>query len=193
MPPDTRFLVVAPDAGAHYDGGVHTIDLSTIEPMVAHPGDPDRGIPSDPTNGALIREIGEVRIDIAYGGSCTAGKRTDFDHYHTVLAWAAERGLRVADHVALYLQFGTRAVRDYCVRRGYLETFERVGATLLEPACGACANCGPGSSTAAEQVTVSAINRNFPGRSGPGQVYLASPLVVAASAIAGHIVAPEPS
>jgi 3-isopropylmalate/(R)-2-methylmalate dehydratase large subunit len=106
---------------------------------------------------------------------------------HAVLAWAAARGLRVPAHVTLYLQFGTTAVRDYCTARGYLSTFEAVGAELLQPACGACANCGPGSSTAAEQVTVSAINRNFPGRSGPGSVWLASPATVAASAIAGRL------
>jgi 3-isopropylmalate/(R)-2-methylmalate dehydratase large subunit len=79
------------------------------------------------------------------------------------------------------------AVRDYCISRGYLAAFEAVGAELLQPACGACANCGPGSSIDAGQVTVSAINRNFPGRSGPGQVWLASPPTVAASAIAERL------
>lgn len=88
----------------------------------------------------------------------------------------------------LYLQFGTSAVRDYCVERGYLAAFEAVGAELLLPGCGACANCGPGSSTAPDDVTVSAINRNFPGRSGPGKVWLASPPTVAASALAGELV-----
>ena len=83
------------------------------------------------------------------------------------------------------------AVRDYCASPATIETFEAVGAQLLQPACGACANCGPGASTSAEQVTVSAINRNFPGRSGPGQVWLASPPTVAASAIAGHLVSFE--
>ena len=135
-----------------------------------------------------LADLGErARVDIAYGGSCTAGKREDFDHYHEVLAWAAGRGLRVAPGVALYLQFGTTAVRDYCIGRGYLDAFERVGAHILQPSCGACANCGPGSSTESGQVTVSAINRNFPGRSGPGQVWLASPPTVAASAIAGRL------
>jgi 3-isopropylmalate/(R)-2-methylmalate dehydratase large subunit len=128
-----------------------------------------------------------VKLDIAYGGSCTAGKREDFDHYHTVLGWAAQRGLRVAEGVALYLQFGTTAVRDYCMERGYMEAFEKVGAKILQPSCGACANCGPGSSIDVDQVTVSAINRNFPGRSGPGKVWLASPPTVAASAIAGTL------
>jgi 3-isopropylmalate/(R)-2-methylmalate dehydratase large subunit len=148
--------------------------------MVARPGDPGRGLPLD--------ALGErVRVDIAYGGSCTAGKREDFDHYHAVLAWAAAQGLRVPAGVQLYLQFGTTAVRDHCIAQGYLAAFEQVGARILQPSCGACANCGPGSSTEAAQVTVSAINRNFPGRSGPGQVWLASPPTVAASAIAGEL------
>jgi 3-isopropylmalate/(R)-2-methylmalate dehydratase large subunit len=69
--------------------------------------------------------------------------------------------------------------------------FERAGVQLIDPSCGACINAGPGTSDTAEKVTVSAINRNFPGRSGPGQVYLASPLVVMASALVGHIVRPE--
>jgi 3-isopropylmalate/(R)-2-methylmalate dehydratase large subunit len=62
---------------------------------------------------------------------------------------------------------------------------------MIQPSCGACIAAGPGISSDKEQVTVSAINRNFPGRSGPGQVYLASPLTVVASAIAGRIVDPN--
>ena len=62
---------------------------------------------------------------------------------------------------------------------------------LIDPSCGACIKAGPGVSETKDQVTVSAINRNYPGRSGPGQVYLASPLVVAASAFLGHIGGPE--
>src|SRR5205085_12634064 len=58
-----RARAVAPDPGAEYAGGVHTIDLAQIEPMVAHPGEPDRGVASDPTNGAKIAEIGDVKID----------------------------------------------------------------------------------------------------------------------------------
>ncbi|HEX7646825.1 MAG TPA: aconitase family protein, partial [Noviherbaspirillum sp.] len=167
------------DKGASY-AGVIRFDCSTLSPMVAAPGDPGNGIP-------LQRVAGPVPIDIAYGGSCTAGKREDFDWYHEVLRWAVERGMKVAPGVKLYLQFGTVGVRDYCAERGYLHVFEAVGAEMLQPACGACANCGPGSSTDVQQVTVSAINRNFPGRSGPGQVWLASPPTVAASAIAGRL------
>jgi 3-isopropylmalate/(R)-2-methylmalate dehydratase large subunit len=64
---------------------------------------------------------------------------------------------------------------------------------VIEPACGACINAGPGVSSRPDQIVISAQNRNFPGRSGPGQMYLASPLTVAASAVAGHIVEFEPS
>src|SRR4051812_41243375 len=74
---DLRSRIVSPDEGAEYAGGVHVIDLATIRPMVADPGDPDHGVASDPTNGARIAEIGDVKIDIAYAGSCTAGKVDD--------------------------------------------------------------------------------------------------------------------
>ena len=171
------------DAGAAYSARI-AIDCSALTPMVARPGDPGNGLP-------LAGLARRAKVDIAYGGSCTAGKREDFDQYHAVLAWADGHGLRAAPGVKLYLQFGTMAVRDYCIVRGYLEVFARVGAEMLLPSCGACAGGGPGSSTRADEVTVSAINRNFPGRSGPGDVWLASPPTVAASAIAGELVSFE--
>jgi 3-isopropylmalate/(R)-2-methylmalate dehydratase large subunit len=167
------------DADAVYAATLQ-VDGSAIGPMLASPGDPGNGLPVD----ELDRE---VRIDIAYGGSCTAGKREDFDRYHDVLAWGLKRGLKVPPHVQLFLQYGTTAVRDYCIEQGYDRTFAAAGARILQPSCGACANCGPGSSTDAGQVTISAINRNFPGRSGPGQVWLASPQTVMASALAGRV------
>ncbi|MBR1156606.1 aconitase family protein [Bradyrhizobium sp. JYMT SZCCT0428] len=157
------------------------IECDRLEPMLARPGDPGRGV--------TISELAEtVGIDIAYGGSCTGGKREDLLHYHAVLEWAAQRGMRVAPGTRFFLQFGSQDVRNFCVQNGMLDVFERVGVELVEPGCGACVNAGPGVSERADQVTVSAINRNFPGRSGPGQVWLASPSTVAASAIAGRIV-----
>ncbi|HZJ63600.1 MAG TPA: aconitase family protein, partial [Kofleriaceae bacterium] len=183
-----RAKVVTPDPGAEYAGGVHRIDLAQIRPMVATPGDPDRGIASDPKNGALIPEIGRVKIDIAYGGSCTAGKRDDIDMYARVMAEAERAGRKVADGVRFYIQFGSQEVEAYARDHGYTELFRRTGVEVIKPGCGACIGCGPGVSDRGDQVTVSAINRNYKGRSGPGRLYLASPLTVAASAVTGEIV-----
>jgi 3-isopropylmalate/(R)-2-methylmalate dehydratase large subunit len=183
---------VQPDPDAVYSGGVHEIDLGGIRPMVAHPGDPDQGVPSDPTNGAYIDELGKVAIDIAYGGSCTAGKIDDLGFYHRVVQEALEAGMRVAEGVDFYIQFGSQEVEEHCRKAGYLETFQRAGVHVIKPGCGACIGCGPGVSETTEQVTVSAINRNYKGRSGPGMLYLASPLTVAASAFTGHITAYRP-
>jgi 3-isopropylmalate/(R)-2-methylmalate dehydratase large subunit len=183
---------VGPDADAEYAGGVHTIDLSAIQPMVAHPGDPDRGIPSDPTNGAFVHDFEETKIDIAYAGSCTAGKIDDFLFYHQVAKEAVDAGLRVAEGVKFYIQFGSHAVEMFARENGLLDTFERAGAVVLNPGCGACIGCGPGVSEDSDQVTISAINRNYKGRSGPGKLWLASPLTVAASAFTGHVTAYTP-
>ena len=183
-----RAKVVSPDPGAHHDGGVHQIDLASIRPMVATPGDPDHGIASDPKNGALIPEIGSVKIEIAYGGSCTAGKRDDIDMYARVMAAAETAGKRVASGVRFYLQFGSQDVEAYAKAKGYTDLFARTGVEVIKPGCGACIGCGPGVSERGDQVTVSAINRNYKGRSGPGRLYLASPLTVAASAVKGEIV-----
>ena len=183
-----RAKVVSPDPGAQHAGGVHRIDLAAIRPMVATPGDPDRGIASDPKNGALIPEIGHVKLDIAYGGSCTAGKRDDIDMYARVMADAERGGKRVAKGVRFYIQFGSQEVEAYARERGYTELFARTGVEVIKPGCGACIGCGPGVSERGDEVTVSAINRNYKGRSGPGKLYLASPLTVAASAVTGEIV-----
>jgi 3-isopropylmalate/(R)-2-methylmalate dehydratase large subunit len=169
------------DTDAQY-AAVFEIDLDAIGPMVATPGDPRNGVP--------IEELEEVRIDAAYGGSCTGGKMADMDMYAEVLKNALAAGKRVAEGVHLYIQFGSQKIKHYARERGYIEIFERAGAEMIDPSCGACINAGPGASPSAETVTVSAQNRNFPGRSGPGKLYLASPYVVAASAIAGKIIAP---
>jgi 3-isopropylmalate/(R)-2-methylmalate dehydratase large subunit len=173
------------DSGAQY-AHVIELDAAEITPMVATPGDPG--------NGKYIREMHTpVPIEIAYGGTCTAGKNEDMDMYAAVLADALKQGKRVAESVQFYIQFGSQETRDYCLRRGYLDIFQKAGAHVIEPSCGACINAGPGVSTRPDQIVISAQNRNFPGRSGPGQMYLASPLTVAASAVAGYIVEYEPS
>jgi 3-isopropylmalate/(R)-2-methylmalate dehydratase large subunit len=184
---DVRARIVKADPGAEYFA-TFDVDLGTLEPMVATPGDPRNGVPLR----ALAEATGgDVKIDIAYGGSCTGGKKVDMDLYASVLARAVAKGKRVADGVKLYIQFGSQDIRRYAEEKGYIDVFTKAGAELVDPSCGACIKAGPGVSNRPDEVTVSAINRNFPGRSGPGLVYLASPLVVAASAIAGKIVSPE--
>ena len=173
------------DPDAQY-AHVIELDAAEITPMVATPGDPG--------NGKYVRELNTpVPIEIAYGGTCTAGKNEDMDMYAAVLADALKQRKRVAGSVKFYIQFGSQETREYCLRKGYLDVFQKAGAIVIEPSCGACINAGPGVSTRPDQVVISAQNRNFPGRSGPGQMYLASPLTVAASAVAGYIVEYEPS
>ena len=173
------------DSGAEY-AHVIELDAADITPMVATPGDPG--------NGKYIRELNTpVPVEIAYGGTCTAGKNEDMDMYARVLAQALRQGKQVAESCKFYIQFGSQETREYCLRKGYLDVFKKAGAIVIEPSCGACINAGPGVSTRPDQVVISAQNRNFPGRSGPGQMYLAGPLTVAASAVAGYICEYEPA
>lgn len=170
---------VASDEGADYSAVVE-IALAEVEPMVALPGDPRNSVP--------LASVGErVPVDKVYGGSCTGGKAHDMDMYASVFRLARERGAAVPDGVRAYIQVGSEDVMRYAVERGYIELFGDVGVSVLPPSCGACINAGPGVSESPDEVTVSAQNRNFPGRSGPGRVYLASPYVVAATAIAGRL------
>lgn len=183
---DVQKRIVRADADAQYCH-VFELDLASVRPMVATPG--------DPRNGVVLRDLQakepQVKVNIAYGGSCTGGKKADMDMYADVLAKAESHGKRVHESVKLYIQFGSQDIRRYAEEKGYIALFGRVGAELVDPSCGACIKAGPGVSDEPDQVTVSAINRNFPGRSGPGKVYLASPLVVAASAVCGYIASPE--
>ena len=168
------------DEGADY---AHTleVDCEALGPMLARPGDPG--------NGVALADLGEaVPIHIAYLGSCTGGKREDLRRAFEVVQAAAREGRRVPENVQFFVQCGSEEVRRHAAEHGWIAAFEAVGAVVLGSSCGACINAGPGVSTRPDQVTISAINRNFPGRSGPGQVWLASPATVAASALAGRIV-----
>ena len=177
--------------GVHSDPGaeyvkVIEIDASRLRPMVALPGDPG--------NGLYIDELADpVEIEIAYAGSCTAGKKEDMDMYARVFREAWEReGRGVHPDVNCYIQCGSTDVREYAREQGYLDLFRDIGAEFIEPGCGACIAAGPGITRSPDQVSVSSQNRNFPGRSGPGQLYLVSPYSVAASAVAGRVVGWEP-
>lgn len=171
------------DPDAEYEFTM-TIDASELRPMVATPGDPGNGVPID--------DLGEdVRVDIVYAGSCTGGKWDDIEMAARVVRRALSEGRRVQNGVQAWLQYGSLEVEEFARERGYHDLFLEAGISVLPPGCGACINAGPGVSYDADTVTVSSINRNFPGRSGPGKVYLASPYTVLASAFEGRIVAFE--
>jgi 3-isopropylmalate/(R)-2-methylmalate dehydratase large subunit len=163
----------------------HTIevDCERLGPMLARPGDPG--------NGVALADLAEpIPIDIAYLGSCTGGKREDLRRAYEVVLAAVQEGRKVPEGVQFFVQCGSEDVRRFADEHGWITAFETAGAIVLGSSCGACINAGPGVSTRPDQVTISAINRNFPGRSGPGQMWLASPATVAASALAGRIVGP---
>src|SRR5215213_2962171 len=137
-PEEVRKGFIYSDTDAEY-AAVFEIDLDEIGPMVATPGEPRNGVPIDELEG-------EVRIDAAYGGSCTGGKMADMDMYAEVLENALAHGKRVAEGVHLYIQFGSQKIKQYARQRGYIDIFERAGAELIDPSCGACINAGPGAS-----------------------------------------------
>jgi len=156
------------------------LDCAGVRAMVAAPGSPG--------NAQLLDTLArEVPVDIAYVGSCAGGKLEDIRQAHAVVRWALDRGLALPLRVQLFVQMGSDEVRREAQAKGWVLDFEQAGARILSPGCGACIHAGPGVSTRPGQVTVAAFNRNYPGRSGPGPVWLASPATVAASAFAGRI------
>lgn len=162
------------DEGCEFDR-VLQFDLSSLRPMIACPPSPDKVV--------SVGEVGDVPITKAYIGSCTGGKLHD-------LAEAAEvlRGRRVADGVRLYVVPASQLVRKLAEELGYMQIFRDAGGEVLKSGCGACINAGMGNLDKNE-TGVYATNRNFKGRSGDPSAnnYLASPRVVAASAIHGKI------
>lgn len=175
---EIRNLMVKSDEGAQYS---HTfdIDLSSIEPTVATPGDTQNGRP--------LSEIEKqnIKVDKVYIGSCTHGTPEDLRQAAEIL-----RGRKVADGVKLYVQASSRANLDSAESAGYIKDCVDAGAELLPIGCGACMNAGPGSTETGE-VGLFATNRNFPGRTGKGETYLSSVYVAAASAVEGRIIGPD--
>ena len=165
------------DPDAVYDQTIE-INLSEIEPTVAFPHLPE--------NAKTFGEIGEIPIDQVVIGSCTNGRLSD-------MAAAAEllRGKKVAPGVRCIVIPATQQVWKDCVRLGYMEIFIDAGCAVSTPTCGPCLGGHMGILAAGERA-VATTNRNFVGRMGhvDSEVYLASPAVAAASAIAGRLASP---
>jgi len=163
---------VVADADATYDQE-HTIDVSTFVPMVSRPGKPH-----DAVNIDLERK---VKIDSAFVGSCTNGRMEDMEAVARIL-----KGRKVAPGVVLKIVPSTDEIWQQCLDEGLIRIFKDAGALLSNAGCAGCA-AGQVGQNGPGEVTISTGNRNFPGKQGKGEVYLASPASVAASAVAGYI------
>jgi 3-isopropylmalate/(R)-2-methylmalate dehydratase large subunit len=171
------FAVVLPDADARYEVDL-VYDASDIRPMVARPHSVD--------NVAPVAQVAGTRVDQAFIGTCTNGRLEDLAAAAGVL-----KGRHVAPGTRLVVIPASREVYLQALRAGYLQTFVEAGGMVESPGCGPCMGNHLGVPAVGE-VSISTANRNFQGRMGTkdSQVYLASPLVVAASAVAGKIAHP---
>ena len=166
------------DADAVYDD-TYKIDLSQIRPTVAFPHLPE--------NTRTIDQVGDVRIDQVVIGSCTNGLYKDLAEAASII-----KGRHVAKGVRAIVIPATQEIYMRCLEEGLIKTFIEAGCVVSTPTCGPCLGGYMGILAAGEKA-VSTTNRNFVGRMGhpESEVYLASPYVAAASAIAGKIAGPE--
>lgn len=173
-----EYTIYEADADAVYDE-TYTIDLSALKPTVAFPHLPE--------NTKTIDQVGEIKIDQVVIGSCTNGRLED-------LRTAAEifKGKHVAKGMRCIIIPATQAIYMQAMEEGLLKIFIQAGAVVSTPTCGPCLGGYMGILAEGERC-VSTTNRNFVGRMGhvTSEIYLASPAVAAASAIAGVISAPE--
>ena len=174
---DVPYEVLRSDPDAGYVE-VHEVDLSSLEPQVAKPHSPD--------NVVGVSEVGEVKIDQAFVGSCTNGRITDLRAAAEIL-----RGRKVADGVRLIVIPATQAIYRQAMKEGLLEVFVDAGGAVSTPTCGPCLGGHMGILAEGERA-IATSNRNFIGRMGhtASEVYLANPAVTAASAVAGKIAGP---
>jgi len=171
-----RLVHIQADEGVSYIDHVE-IDVAGLVPQVA--------APFSPTNVYDISEVKGVNIDSGFIGSCTNGRGEDFAQAARIL-----KGRKVKKGVMLKIVPATRRVYEEILKNGILETLFGSGAIVSNPGCGGCAE-GHIGLTGEGEVQISTGNRNFSGKQGKGKTYLASPAVVAASCVAGHIASPE--
>jgi len=163
---------IAADLDAVYDKEV-VVDIDGLEPMISRPGHPDDAVP--------VSEVMGKKIDSVFIGSCTNGRYEDLHATATIL-----KGRHVAPGVVLKIVPSTQAVWQRCLDEGIIKIFTDAGALVGNPGCAGCA-AGQIGQNGRGEVVVSTGNRNYPGKQGQGEVYLASPETAAASAVAGII------
>ncbi len=171
-----KIVPVYADADARYEK-VIDLDAGRFVTRVSRPGKPHDSVP--------LEEVKKTKIDSAFVGSCTNGRIEDMRIVAEIL-----RGRRVAPGVVLKIVPATDRVWMQCLEEGLLKIFKEAGALVSNAGCAGCA-AGQVGQNGPGEITVSTGNRNFPGKQGKGEVYLASPAVVAASAVAGYITTPD--
>jgi homoaconitate hydratase family protein/3-isopropylmalate dehydratase small subunit len=170
------FIPVYADRDAQYEK-IYTTDVSEFRPMVSLPGEPH--------NTVSINKVKGIKIDSAFIGSCTNGRMSDMRSAASIL-----KNKKVAPGVVLKIVPATDEIWKQCLMEGLIDIFKDSGALVSNAGCAGCA-AGQVGQNGAGEITVSTGNRNFPGKQGKGSVYLASPAVVAASALSGYITTPD--
>lgn len=167
------YIELSADVDATYDDEI-TIDLSTLEPLVACPHSPD--------NVKTVQELNKLKVNQVAIGSCTNSSFTDLKNVANIL-----KGKRVHPNVSLVVSFGSKQVLNMLAKDGALSDIISSGARLLECTCGPC--IGMGQAPCTDGVSLRTFNRNFKGRSGTdsGNIYLVSPETAAYSAIKGYL------
>jgi len=173
---DKKFSPVYADPGAAYEQ-TFDIDVSGFFRMVSRPGEPHDAV--------KINEVEGIKIDSAFIGSCTNGRMEDLRKTASLL-----ENRHVAPGVVLKIVPATDDIWKKCLKEGLLDIYKKAGALVSNAGCAGCA-AGQVGQNGPGEITISTGNRNFPGKQGKGNVYLASPETVVASAIAGHITTPE--
>jgi homoaconitate hydratase family protein/3-isopropylmalate dehydratase small subunit len=167
-----KFEPLFADANANYEKTL-TIDVAAFKPMVSRPGEPH--------NTVNVSEVSGVKIDSAFIGSCTNGRMNDMRKAADIL-----KNRKVAPGVVLKIVPATDEIWKQCLNEGLIDIFKKAGALVSNAGCAGCA-AGQVGQNGLGEITISTGNRNFSGKQGKGNMYLASPEVVAASAVAGCI------
>ena len=172
-----KLRVTSADRDARYSRR-EVVDISRLQPLMALPGSPAEVRP--------VADLAGAKVDSVFVGSCTNGRLHDMRQFAAALA-----GKRVAPGVMAKVVPATRAVFDSMLQLDLVRALHDTGVILSNPGCGGCAS-GQIGMTGAGEVQVSTSNRNFRGKQGLGETYLASPLTAAACAVAGKIAVPRP-
>ena len=170
------FIPVFADKDASYEK-VFNIDISGFVPMVSRPGEPHDAVD--------VNTVSGQKIDSAFIGSCTNGRMSDLRKAAALL-----KDKKVAPGVILKIVPATDRIWNECLKEGLIGIFKKAGALVSNAGCAGCA-AGQVGQNGPGEVTISSGNRNFPGKQGKGDVFLASPEIVAASALAGYITTPD--